>query len=176
MRAFIGCPLAENDRDVLSAWMHAHLGAGWRPTRTPNLHLTLCFLGDRAPSALAALAARLHALGPLPVARGRSTRVLPFPEPTAPLLALELLPDTDLLRLHARVTDPATSLGLAADPRPFRPHITLARGSGAYGSQALAAEFTFTRLCLFASQSGPQGVTYRALNSWPLSDLDTHPS
>lgn len=150
--------------------MRAHLGAGWRPTRAQNLHLTLCFLGEQTAPTLAALAARLHALDPLPVARGRGTRVLPFPGPAAPLLALELIPDADLLALHARVTDAATGLGPGADPRRFRPHITLARGSGAHGSQALAVELTFTRLCLFASQSGSQGVIYRALNCRPLGD------
>gem|GEM_PF-2482223 len=170
MRAFIGCPLTKSDRDVLCAWMHAHLGAGWRPIRAQNLHLTLYFLGEQTAPALAALAASLHALGPLPEARGRGTRVRPFPGPAAPLLALELIPDRGLLALHARVTDAVTSVEPSTESRRFRPHITLARGNGAYGSQALAAEFTFTRLCLFASQPGPQGVTYRALNCRPLGD------
>lgn len=168
MRAFIGCPLADADAKLLSAWMHAHLGAGWRPTLMSNLHLTLCFLGEQTAAALAALTAGLHALGPLPEARGRGTRVLPFPEPVAPLLALELTPDAGLLALHARVTEVATGLGLAADPGPFRPHVTLARGRGSYPSQALAVELGFTRLCLFESRSGPQGVTYQPLHSWPL--------
>ncbi|MAS41462.1 MAG: RNA 2',3'-cyclic phosphodiesterase [Porticoccaceae bacterium] len=173
MRAFLGCPLAENDRRLLCAWMRTHLGTDWHAVPARNLHLTLCFLGERTAPALAALAAGLHALGPLPKARAHGIRVLPFPDPTAPLLALELTPDTGLSAVHAGTTGVATRLGLAADPRPFRPHITLARGSGGYDSQPLAVALTFTRLCLFASRAGPQGVTYETLNSWPLGDVAT---
>lgn len=54
MRCFIGCSVSPSDRAALAALIQARAGAGWRLIPPANYHVTLCFLGDQLPAALAA--------------------------------------------------------------------------------------------------------------------------
>lgn len=169
IRAFIGCPLAHPDRNRLTDWTRDCLGPGWRPVSPQNLHLTVCFLGEQPSPTLALLARELKTLGPLSSGSGRGDQPQRFPSPTAPLLALELSPDTHLLDLHAAVTAVTTQRGLPTGRLPFRPHITLARGGGSYIRQPLNIVLHFTQLCLFASVPGK--ATYARLSEQALAQL-----
>jgi len=157
VRAFIGCPLSTADRTRLGTWMDAHLPRGWRPVPLANLHLTLGFFGDQPEEPLAALANRLRAVPP-PACRVHSHRVLPFPSPGAPLLALELHATPELLVLHAAVGEASASSGLPRDARPFRPHITLARGRGDAIDAAFDLELALTEVCIYHSIHEPEGA------------------
>jgi len=157
MRAFIGCPLSAADRTRLGAWMDAHLPSGWRPVPLANLHLTLEFFGDQPQEPLAALARRLRATPP-PACCAHGHRVLPFPSTGAPLLALELRATPELQALHAAVGEAVASSGLPRDARPFRPHITLARGRGDAIDTAFGIELALTEVCIYHSIQESEGA------------------
>lgn len=158
MRAFIGCPLLATDRATLGAWMDAHLPSGWRPVPLANLHLTLGFFGDQPEEPLTALANRLRAMPPPPACRARGHRVLPFPDPGASLLALELRATPELQALHALVGETSARSGLPRDARPFRPHVTLARGRGDAVDTAFDIELALAEVCVYHSIHEPEGV------------------
>lgn len=160
MRAFIGCPLSERERRAIGAWLDAHLQPGWRPVPLVNLHLTLQFLGDQPEELLMVLAHRLRT-AMLPAAcRSRGGRVQPFPAGDAPLLALELAATDDLAALHIAIAATSASLGLPCDSRPFRPHITLARGRGEAPDTPWDLELGFPEVCIYHSIHGPGGTRH----------------
>lgn len=132
MRCFIGCSVSQRDKATLEALIQSRAGAGWRLIPPANYHLTLCFLGDQLPATLAALAERLRTGIPRRPGRGRALALAPFPTPAAPLVALELMPDAALLALHTAVVRCMAATGITGAASGFRPHITLARGAGAF--------------------------------------------
>jgi len=110
--------------------------SGLRWVRPENYHLTLVFLGATRPGSLpplreavAAVAARLR-----PV-RFVFDRVEPFPRTARPRV-LALLPrDPEPLRAwQAPLAEALVPLGFPAEPRAFRPHLSLARVRGRPGS------------------------------------------
>ena len=143
---------------TLGAWMDAHLPRGWRPVPLANLHLTLGFFGDQPEEPLTALANRLRAMPPPPACGVRGHRVVPFPDSGAPLLALELRATPELMALHAAVDAASACSGLPRDARPFRPHITLARGRGAVVDANFDLELTLAEVCIYQSIPAPEGA------------------
>jgi 2'-5' RNA ligase len=99
---------------------------GGRPVAQADLHLTLCFLGAVQQSAIASLRWRA---GQLQAAQfslqfdrieyWRESRVIVAVAPQAPSQALSLI--------HA-LESAVSELGIAPDRKPWRPHVTLARG------------------------------------------------
>jgi 2'-5' RNA ligase len=116
-------------RDALRQWQD-----GWEwprrasPVKPERLHLTLHFLGDVPNSMLPALAERLRVpFGAFELGFGEAGL---WPNGVA-VLEPGHVPQA-LLVLHAALGDVLLGLGLPVDPRPFRPHVTLARrASGA---------------------------------------------
>lgn len=159
MRAFIGCPLSTVDRARLGAWMDAHLPSGWRPVPLANLHLTLGFFGDQPAEPLAALSNQLRATRLPPAHRVRGSRVQPFPGQGSPRLALELTSTAELQALHAAIGAACAHLGLPWDTRPFRPHVTLARGRGAAVDAIIDLELALTEVCIYRSIHDPEGTS-----------------
>jgi len=132
-----------------------------------NLHLTLAFLGAVDDGRCAALR-RAPGL-PVPCFtlcfdRGgwwRASRVAW----TAPLAWPAALDD-----LAAGLVRSAGAVGLECDPRPFQPHVTLARGVARapriHG--AIAVTWPVTDYALVASVGAPEGARYEVLERWPL--------
>ncbi len=175
MRCFIGGSVSPSDRAALAALIQARAGAGWRLIPPANYHLTLCFLGDQLPAALAELAERLRTEIPRRPGRGRALALAPFPTPAAPLLALELVPDAALLALHTAVARCVAATGITAAASGFRPHITLARGAGEFRTAALELDLSFNELCVFQSIPTPDGPQYERRYSLALGTEDTSP-
>ena len=173
MRAFVGCPLSEQARAAIGAWLDACLPPGWRPVPLASLHLTFGFFGDQAEELLALLAHRLRTAILPAVCRANGGRVRPFPDRAAPLLALELDATADLQALHDRMATLSASVGLPRDVRPFRPHITLARGRGDALDTICGIELEFRELCIYHSIPQPGGGRrYLARECVRLSDRD----
>lgn len=171
MRAFIACPLSAADRTRLGAWMDAHLPRGWRPVPPANLHLTLGFFGDQPAEPLAALANQLRATRLPPAHRVRGSRVQPFPGQGSPLLALELTSTAELQALHAAIGAACAHLGLPWDTRPFRPHVTLARGRGKAIDEPLDIELRLVEVRIYHSIHQPDGARcYLARDCIALAD------
>ncbi len=111
-------------REALAAWQRSwRLPRGAALVPTERLHLTLHFLGEVAPAQLPALAAGLRVgFEPFELRFGRGEvwprgTVVLRPAATPPALAA----------LHGRLAAALAALALPVDPRPFQPHVTLAR-------------------------------------------------
>ena len=170
LRLFFALPLPADLCGALGRWQRAQpVIGGW--SRPEGLHLTLAFLGARAPEGLA----QLEAIGEA-VAAGhrafelRTAALGAFPDPgRARVLWLGLAPSPDLERLSADLREALATAGKAFDPKPFRPHLTLARFRRTSPVDMLLppapAGFTAAALVLFESQ--PQGC-YRPVRTWNL--------
>ena len=135
MRLFLAVELDDRARQAAaSASRRAQEAAGdaasaLRWTAPENLHLTLHFLGAFDEARLPAL---VDALGDtLPVAPFDVTlgRLGVFP-PRGALRTLWIAVDDgrdSLMRLHQELGDRLARAGVAVEPRPLTPHLTLAR-------------------------------------------------
>jgi 2'-5' RNA ligase len=149
-----------------------------RWTRPDQWHLTLAFLGEVDDQALLDLAERLGRAaarhGPLTLALQGAGRF------GNRVLWTRVNGDVEALRrLAASVRAAARRARLAVEDRPYRPHLTLARGregadlrpavdalDGFTGSPWTAAELNLVRSWL---GSGPERTAlHEVLMSWPL--------
>jgi len=172
MRLFFALLPADGSARALAALAHRIAPAtGGRPVAPANLHLTLLFLGEadtetakRAVDAGDAAAAawrrairvRLDTLGRF--AGARVAWVGPAAVPGS------------LAALHEALRGAARASGLRFDARPFVPHVTLLRRAlRAPPPEALPTPLSLAadRFALLCSDSGPDGVVYRPLRSWP---------
>jgi 2'-5' RNA ligase len=144
-----------------------------RPVPIDGLHVTLAFLGARE-------AAEIERLVPIGAAVARSAGAL-----TAHLGALLLLPDPQRPRVLACAVASGGALdalagalasaleagGFPRDPRPYLPHLTLARlatGSVRPGAPAPVAPLQLATMGLYESCRVGSGTGYRPLWSGPL--------
>jgi len=153
-------------------------GARWVPVE--NLHLTLRFLGEtdrrgiesvtfEVSSVIQGMQAPSLRLGDPGVFPGRGGRALVF------WAGLEGELEA-LKRLAGSLEACARRAGFPPERRGFRPHVTLARLRGPSGRELQgrvlpafpAADCTPRALHLFQSVSGPRGVEYPVLRSWPF--------
>lgn len=125
-RLFIAVDLPDAVRRRL-ARIVADAPAGVRPVRVEQIHLTLHFLGAADDAALAGLAAGLMGIRrPAFVIDLVGAGVFPLRGRPAVLWA-GVAETADLRGLHGDVAGILTACGLAPDPRPWIPHVTLAR-------------------------------------------------
>lgn len=145
-----------------------------RAVSSDHLHLTLAFLGDVPAPAMAAL----HQVGDgMPRAGG----VLVFDTLGAwrasgvAWVAPSVVPPS-ILALHGALAAALATAGFALEARAFRPHVTLARRCVQVQPRARCepVRWSADRLCLIASELGPEGPVYRELAAWPLA-LDASP-
>lgn len=146
-----------------------------RAVSSDHLHLTLAFLGDVPANALPAL----HQVGDgMPRAGG----VLVFDALGAwrasgvAWAAPSVVPPA-ILALHGTLGTALATAGFALEARAFRPHVTLARRCVQVQPRARCepVRWPADRLCLIASELGPEGPVYRQLGAWPLA-LDPAPA
>jgi RNA 2',3'-cyclic 3'-phosphodiesterase len=206
-RLFVAVDPPEQVANQLAAWARAaarerRSGGGsqqqaLRVLDAELLHVTVCFLGERAVDELSALEEQLATceLSPVELSVGAP---LWLPPRRRRALAVELHDkDGALARIHAEVssrletTDPALfnqrleRRGTSAKPRRFHPHITVARmradgrsrrshgPSGKDGEPLLAPtpslSFVPTELVLYRSWLSPEGASYESLCTLPFS-------
>lgn len=142
---------------------------GARPVTPEQLHLTLAFLGEVDEAVLPALTALGARLGQrCAPCRMRLTRAGLWTGGVA-WLAPARTP-APLAGLVAALGAGLAELGVRADTRRFKPHITLARRAGPWTPTAPSAiAYPIDHLALLASDTGPDGARYRTLARWPLS-------
>ena len=144
-----------------------------------NLHMTLLFLGNLTQAQcdnliLATTAARLgEQLSPFSVTLCRSGL---FPSAKVAWLGPATTP-APLTRLEQQLRALVSELGLAVEPRPYRPHITLLRKASITVNQDLATALApppapltlpVNEFALYESRSTPDGVRYLPLASWQI--------
>ena len=150
--------------------------------RPEKIHLTLKFLGDINPSEIDALSSAIKTaarpLGPLTLS---ATGLGAFPSVKRPrVLWSGVGGDLEVLgRLHARLDEALSVLGMEKENKRFKAHLTLARIKGSvrpevivdavsrYGNQA-SRGFAADRIYLIKSELKPGGPQYSDLLCAPM--------
>jgi 2'-5' RNA ligase len=178
LRLFVALDAPAAVRASLAAWCSRVAPEGVRRVPAENLHMTLAFLGARAPDdadAVAALLPQLAAAHPLPTAL-KTAGALWLPPRRPGVLAVAIGANEELAALHAGVAAAlAGAIGFQPEWRPFRPHVTVgrvARGARA-GARSTdpppALKFAPAALTLYRSQTAAAGARYTALARVALS-------
>ena len=179
VRAFFGLPVPGAQRTELDPYLAAcaAIAPDFRWTPAANLHLTVRFIGSTEPSVAEAIADRLteqHLVGfELELGdvgtfkRGRLVRVV----------WLQVRAGADAAReLAAQVEAECVRAGLAPEPRPFQPHLTLARARPRDGAELPPLPsppelepWRADELILYKSLLGRGGSVYEPLRRITLS-------
>jgi RNA 2',3'-cyclic 3'-phosphodiesterase len=127
MRLFLGLSIPPELAQPLTRLTRAIELPKGRLTAPENIHLTLVFLGEVAEPTLSPIEQELSKLtfAPFPL---KLTSLNTFSR--AGVLVAEVEPARALLQLQAKVAAGMTRCGFAPEPRPYHPHITLARFHG----------------------------------------------
>lgn len=150
----------------------AHLR--WCPAY--NLHITTRFIGEWPESRLPELSGALAPLGARPPVPIRVEGIGWMPNPHAPrVLFVGVRPEGGLAELAADTERATETIGIAPEPRVYRPHLTLARIKDtaiplAPIRQAIArlestefGSFEAPGFSLYRSETGPAGPVYTQL-------------
>jgi 2'-5' RNA ligase len=170
-RLFFALDLDDASRDEIALTLRrlAHdPPRGVRVLSVDLVHLTLKFLGEADEALVPALAEGLACARPLgPVA---SAELTGFPRPARAHVGVLALTEHDgaLTTLAGALDACAVALGLAAETRPFRPHLTLARARDGKDLRAWLARVVpprtirFSSVVLYESKTLPTGPVYTA--------------
>lgn len=154
---------------IYKASLHAVRHSGGRPVPPENYHITLAFLGnltgaqaERTRIAASSVRATGFDLVLDRLGHWASPKVLWLGANQEPKAARQL---ADGLVAALRIE------GLALDPKPFVPHVTLARKVEKYAniSELAAIKWQITAYSLIRSIINPAGSNYAVLASWPLA-------
>jgi 2'-5' RNA ligase len=176
MRLFVALELPAAVRTALAAWAAAAAPAAMRRAPAENLHVTLAFLGARAPADAEAAGALLEGLArPLGSLAVEGPLWLPPRRPG--VLAVALWAGPALAELHAElVAALAGAIGFEPERRALRPHVTVARARRETRLRAVeldppppALRFEPEALVLYRSHTGAGGARYEALASTPFT-------
>ena len=110
------------------------LHASW--VKPGNIHLTLKFLGDTDPDRISGIQDKLtETLAPFERFRLSLDSAGVFPNTKNPRILWVDLKDNDgtLKALQTAIEETLESAGFSTDPRPFSPHLTLARIKSPWG-------------------------------------------
>jgi 2'-5' RNA ligase len=193
-RLFVALELPSPVREALIAWRAREAAEieALRPVAADALHVTLCFLGARDEAEIPAIAAATTACAaPVEELALGAALWLPPRAPRVLTLALED-PRGTHVALQSRLSAALAAGGwYVPDPRPYLPHVTVARVRGAGGPRGAqrgaqrsragglppAVElapppplrFGGEALVLHRSRLGPGGPRYEALARAELS-------
>ncbi len=176
LRLFIALEVPEAHRHHLYALRDPSWKARWA---TPDqFHLTLRFLGNVEAQVLPTLEQTLQDIK-LPPFLLYIRGIVVFPSPTRPrVLAAAVDPTPPLRLLQEEIERRVVDLGFAPEPKPFRPHITLARLKQVAPTRVrlflerhhgfFLEPFTVAHFTLFESHLHPQGARYVSRQQFPL--------
>lgn len=175
MRLFFGIPLDPKARQAANDFLRTmQKSCPGRYTIADNLHMTVCFIGEVAPEDLS----RVQRIG------REASQYLPDSELQLAKPGFFGKKDSAILYLHAEGGNAYASMaqilrsklseqGLPYDPKPFVPHITLARKTDlrAMGSQnefpsPSPVHWKPQGLVLFHSHRVNNILTYTPLQTW----------
>ncbi len=147
-----------------------HGDSNWQALGHDSLHLTLRFYGRIDTARVTQLGNSLEQLArPLPELQPAGSLLLPKPD-HARIWALRYAPTRVWCQLADAAEQQAQDLGFAAEPRPWLPHVSLARARSSailpFPEPVLATEgpcFRAAALSLLESIPDPEGRRYRRL-------------
>lgn len=192
MRLFVGIELTGDAKDAAARaaddlrnlLVHDVPGFDARWIPRDNLHLTLLFLGETGDAAAAALSAALTRApfmgGPFEMTLGSCGA---FPRAGVARVLWLAVEDgaARLTGVHAELARRLAPLGIEPEPRPYTPHLTLARVRAAPRGSARAVRTTLGNgprsghrmmvraVTLFRSRLSPRGAVYEPLLRVPLA-------
>jgi RNA 2',3'-cyclic 3'-phosphodiesterase len=174
MRLFVALELPADVRAAFAGWADGAAPTTMRRVPAENLHVTLAFLGARAPADAAAAAELLETVA-RPVGELAVEGPLWLPARRPAVLSVALRAGPALAQLHADlVTALAGAIGFEPERRGLRPHVTVARvrrdarlRAAGLDSQPPALLFEPAALVLYRSHTGPGGARYEPLERVP---------
>ncbi len=177
IRAFVCFEIPQELREALGVVISAAKGAGERVSwvRPENIHLTVKFLGEMPRTELAEVSALLREIaGATPRFSISIDRLGAFPNQRRPRVLWAGCSTTPPVarNLAARIDKGMVAFGVAAENRPFRPHLTLGRvkQGGEKTMQALlqqpfcSYELPCETLVLMRSDLRPGGPVYTPID------------
>jgi len=169
--------------DIQNRFKSLGLHASW--VRPGNIHLTLRFLGDIDPGQVPGIRDKItEALASCPPFRLSLERAGVFPDLKRPRVLWVGLKDEEetLQTLQTGIEKALENAGFPADPRPFSPHLTLARIKSPRGKKELKNQldalnsegidpnpFQVGAVHLYESQLTPKGSIYSVLANFKLN-------
>jgi len=168
-RLFIAIELPDEIKRSLSSMCQEIPDARW--VGGPEIHLTLRFIGDVLPQTFAQIKKELATVSfaPFPLTLKGVGHFPPHGHPRVLWIGLE--PCSALVTLQQQIEAALAKVGIAAEERPFSPHITLARlkeHAAAAVAQFEARHhdlsfppFTASEFILFSSVLTPRGAIHR---------------
>lgn len=167
MRCFIGVPVGGELAEECIQLAAGHAGAA----PLGNLHMTLAFMGECRAEQVEAMVPHLKTLAASFAAFSLPfTRCEPFPQERGPFLALTGALAPELEALHKGLEERLSDCGIHLEPRPFRPHVTLARPG--HSLPVLTGEWRLlvSSFWLYQSQRGENdSPIYSPLARFPFS-------
>lgn len=178
IRAFVALEVSEDVREALFAVRESLADLPWardvRWVKPENFHLTLRFLGDVSPEFCDALAPELdRAVGAQRSFELRLRDLTAFPSTRRPRVIVARVHEDEaaIQELASAVERKVVATGAEAEPRRFRPHITLGRLRKAprgpialEGREVDNAAMRASEVVLIRSELLPQGARYTALH------------
>lgn len=176
MRLFVAVDLTPEARQALAASLDG-LEMPGRAVAPPDWHITLRFIGDVDEVTCERLVAELDQADLGEAFRLRWGRLGAFPRPArATVLWVDVAQGAEPLQALAGAVETAvTTAGVAAEDRPFRPHLTLSRirpqedVSALLGSvPAMEVRMSVEHVILFRSHLERGGSRYEWVETFAL--------
>lgn len=178
-RLFLAIPLPVAVGDALSDVMvqmrrSVQARVRWAPSQ--GIHATLHFLGQHDESMVSLLDEHIAPIaGQFRPVEARLGDIGFFPDAAHPRVVWVGMEEEGglLLALRERLGREIHDLKLEVDPRPWSPHLTLARldvplPASAFTATVPNVRFLVDRFCLYQSDLTPGGARYTELRSYPL--------
>jgi 2'-5' RNA ligase len=154
--------------------------SGGQAVPPQNFHITLVFVGSVPQSdvgRIGSIASQVaEAVGPEP-AHIALDSFEHWKKPRIVCLTTQLPASDRAARIAELLRNRLAAAGLAPDPRPLRPHITLVRKVSGGGTKEMLppVQWIFHEFALIESQTGPAGPVYRCRARFPLGGLTGAP-
>ena len=159
------------------------LRAGLPPASWPrpeSIHLTFAFLGETSAGRVSAIASALDSVAgaAIPI---RAAGIGVFPDERRPRVAwIGLEPAAPVVALAGTIREALTAAGASFDPKPFRPHLTIARVKAPWRASDFATlrdafrdwkspEASIDRIVLYSSRLSPHGAVHSELHAVSLA-------
>jgi 2'-5' RNA ligase len=180
-RLFVAIELPSSLRQTVTAHVQRlrdavpEARASW--TREENVHLTLKFFGDtpltKVESVSQATKTAVHKLSPFELIVGDSGAFPPRGQPRVLWIGIHD-PAHELHNCYQALEEAYEAAGFVREPRPFHPHLTIARLRQPHGARRLAElhkELGFAPvavnvrdICLIRSELSTEGSRYTAIS------------
>ena len=180
LRTFVAVPIppvvADAVAEAIEPWRDAFPSLRWIPPE--RWHVTIAFLGATRPEVVTSVCEQHGVVaGATHAFEARVAGLGSFPSPRrAKVLWAGLDEGSERLSRLAAEVRAALAGGFALDPRPFRPHLTVARSDtpltlpAAYAATDLESRpFTVDVIQLMQSHRGRASPRYEVLSRFPLA-------